>query len=361
MTLQHTIARLATTVIWIALLGGCTAGPLRPTPTPTPNVQATVDAAVLATATAQAETDAVVATAVAATQTATAPAEVEPTPGAGGQPTPAPDEASTEIYVTMSEEELAALIDDAVSEAVAETEAAAATTATATADETLTPEEVESIEVVIEGADEAIALAEELLVAYADLYGELATETLAMVEELEALLAATTEAVIVMTDILVDIDVALEQGIALTAEVIQQLEDAAQLAGTRATVLQEQIATWSQTVEAEIDRRVGDALAVPPNDVAESRLEAINAGYQYIETAREALSDRRLSQGELSTIAQVGANAGAGLKAQGGPQLQEIAETLDEITATIARGSLPEVQGRLQSLEASLPARPGRP
>lgn len=345
---------LGSCLLLVPAIGGCASGPIRVTPTPTVDVQATVDAAVNATATAQADEDARVATAVAATQTAVPASAME-------APTPDLGEINTEAYVTMTEEELAELIDEAVAEAVIATEAAAATTETATADDTLTEDEVTTIEVKVAGAEEAIALAEELLVVYAELYGDLATETMVAVDEMEALLIATTEMVFVMTDILEDVDTALEQGMDIAAETVQRLEEAALSADVRATALQENAATWSQTVQAELDRRAASVLDVSPTQIAENRADAIRDAYSYVEITREALNDRKLSQQELSLIAQSGANAVAGLQQQGGPQLQNVADTLNGITTSMARGEIAQAQGRLNALEGSLPARPTRP
>lgn len=344
-------------------------GSLGATSTPTPDVQGTVEAALQATVTAEAEEEARIATAVAATQTAMATAAPEegaaatgtPTPGAVAQPTPAPQTVSSETYVTMSEEELAALIDEAVNAAVAETEAAATATESATGDATVTQDEVETIEVQISGAEEAIALAEELLYVYADLYAEVATETLVMIDEMEALLAATTEMVVVMTDILVDVDTALEQNQVVSEQLIQDLEAAAIAAGAQALALQQEVATWPPTVEASLAQRANAALAVQATEVAGNRMEAIAGAYDYVEITREALSDRRLTAAELDAVAQTGANAVAGLQAQGGPQLQDVADQLNQVTASLARGQVPQVTGQLQALESALPARSLRP
>jgi hypothetical protein len=125
--------------------------------------------------------------------------------------------------------------------------------------------------------------------------------------------------------------------------------------------LQEKAATWPQTVQADLDRRLATVLEIVPTQIAENRADAIRDAYGYVEITREALSDRRLSQQELTLIAQAGANATAGLQQQGGPQLQGVADTLNEITTGLARGEISQAQGRLQSLEGALPARPTRP
>jgi len=44
------------------------------------------------------------------------------------------------------------------------------------------------------------------------------------------------------------------------------------------------------------------------------------------------LADGKVSPAELTQIAQSGANAGASIRAQGGPQLQNLAGSIDGIT-----------------------------
>jgi hypothetical protein len=120
-------------------------------PTNTPDVQATVDAAMAATSVAQADVQATVGVAVAATSVALPPT-----------PTPGP----TAEYVEMTEEELEALINQAIEDAVTATQEASATTAQATADDTLTYDEAQTVDVYVYAAEQALAYADELIGAY---------------------------------------------------------------------------------------------------------------------------------------------------------------------------------------------------
>jgi hypothetical protein len=74
-----------------------------------------------------------------------------------------------------------------------------------------------------------------------------------------------------------------------------------------------------------------------------------------------ALDDDRISQTELADIAQLGANASAGLNAHGGPQLQRLAGSINDITGQIARGQMPQARANVGNLEASLGTRSSRP
>ena len=339
-------------------------------PLATPDTQSTIDAAVANTATAQAGIQATVDAAVAATATASA-ALATPTPDAA-LATPTLDTAlatptpSVE-YVTMTEEELAALIDQAVADAAAATQASSEATTQATADDALTQEEVTTIEVQVTGAEEAIAYAEELLNAYYGLYGDLATETLYLLQAMEEDLALMAESTAALAQALVDINATLAEGVALADETITQLEATAQAAAAKAAEIQTQKDTWTAALQQEWEHRASQALSVPPNAIAEDRARAVQSAFDYLDTVRDALSDNKLSPNELSQIAQLGANASAGLNAQGGPQLQKLSGNINQITEQLARGQVTHAKEGLGTLESalgsrpSLPSRPSRP
>ncbi|OQY18783.1 MAG: hypothetical protein B6I35_12540 [Anaerolineaceae bacterium 4572_32.2] len=340
-------------------LAGCRSATDRPSAAPTENVQATVDAAVEATRKAEESQAATIEASVAATQSAAAAAQT-PTEAAQEQLTPTPTPSSEE-YTSMSEEELAALIDKAVNEAVAATEEAAAETESATTDGSLSQEEVQAIEETLALAEEAIALAEELIYVYSDLYVALAQEALVVLQETEQLLAETTKLIAAITEILIDVDQILDQGAQVTPETIDELAALAEAAEANAAKIQTQYATWFDDLLAEFDERAAAALAIPPTEIATNRREAINSAYDYIEAVTSSLADNKISAQELSALTQAGANASASLKAQGGPQLQNLVASLNDITAKIVQGQLPDIQGLLATLQAALPAPPSLP
>jgi hypothetical protein len=336
---RMTLFLVALTVLVGATLA-CSAGPVEPSATP--DTQATIDAAVAATSTAQANAQATIDAAVAAT----AVAAPSPTPGAE--------------YVTMTEEELAALIDEAVTEATAASEACATTSSEAAGDSEVSAEEVTEIQITLAGAEEAIAYAEELIDVYYGLYGELALETLELLQAMEEDLVVLAEAMTDIAEALVEVEAAIAQGVALAEETVAQLEGAAQAAQAKAAEIQAQRQAWVQDLQAEREQRVNAALAVEPNAVASDRVAALRGGFEYVDGVRRALEDRQVSQTELANIAQLGANARAGLESQGGPQLQRAAGSIDEITTQIARGQIPQAQASLGDFEAALGNRPGR-
>ncbi len=320
------------------------------TPTTTPDTQATVAAAIAATSTAQVGLQ------------ATIDAAVEATSVAAPTPTPSSEETVESVTTTeMTEEELAALIDEAVAEASAATQECSTVTTEAAADGTVTQEEVDAVTVYVTDAEEAIAYAEELIYAYYDLYGELATETIVLLQAIEQDLAAMAEGTAEVNAILQEIIMALEQGLALAEETITQLETAAQTASAKAAEIQGRNQNVVQNLQAELESRAAAVLSVQPNNIPTDRQAALQSAFDYVDAARQALDDDRISQTELANIAQLGANASAGLNAHGGPQLQRLSGSISDITGQIARGQTPQVKASLGNLEASLGTRPSRP
>jgi hypothetical protein len=85
------------------------------------------------------------------------------------------------------------------------------------------------------------------------------------------------------------------------------------------------------------------------------------AAFDYVDAIHGALVDNSLSQSELANIALLGANAVAGLSAYGGPQLQQLAGSINDLTGQLARGQVPTALANLGSLENALGTRPTRP
>ena len=105
-------------------------------------------------------------------------------------------------------------------------------------------------------------------------------------------------------------------------------------------------------------RRAQTALSVQPDNVPSDQLSALLSAFSYIDTVRNAFTDNKISRDELSQIAQLGANATAGLNTQGGAQLQGLSGKLNEITGMLARGQMPEAKNRLGEFESALGTRP---
>ena len=190
----------------------------------------------------------------------------------------------------MREEELAALIDQFVEEAIAASEESTTFVTEATADDTLNQEEVESLEACLAITEETIALAEELIYVYYDLYREWAIEALELLVEIEEDLLLLGESA--------------DEVATLLIEVAEMMEDSLELA----------------------------------------------------EGTRFVLEDNKITQFELSAIAQAGAIARAGLNAKGGPALQGFSSSINNLTAQVARGEIQQMNSGLGDLEILLPA-----
>ncbi len=322
----------------------------------TPSIAATSS---VPTATSAAVTGTTPATATALPPTAAASEATSP-----AKPTDASATATAQPpqnYEDMSEEELAALVDQEVNEAMAGTDEASAAIEAAAADGMLTPEEVQELEQLIADTEELLALADEAINAYISLYDELAAASLEVLEETLKLVEETTAIVEGLDQTLQQVGEALAQKAEVSEEMIAKLKSSAEEAQGVAKQVQTKVADWTKTLPSELDQRVAAALAVVQNGEAPAdRLGAITSAYKYLDTVRAALSDKKVTQKELAGIAQAGANASAGLKAFGGPKIQGLAGSFSEITSKVARGQLPQVEGSLRSLEGSLPARPGR-
>jgi len=119
--------------------------------------------------------------------------------------------------------------------------------------------------------------------------------------------------------------------------------------------------TGSKKLQTQVNTRAANALAVQPNQLATDRQLALQNAFEYLDASRKALADNKITPGELAEIAQLGANAAAGLNAHGGPQLQKLSGSINQLTEQIARGQLAQVQASLGSLEAALGTRPSRP
>lgn len=339
-------------------LTGCQTAPAQP------NTQATIDAAVAATASAQQAIQATIAAAVAAT-TVAQPAPPLPTT----VPTPVvinqtinltqtttvnPTPAATQDYTTLSEEELVALIEQSVTEAVAATNQYSTETATATADDTVTSEEVQTVEVYVNGAEEAINAAEEAMAAYYQLYYDLAVQTQAEVAALNQTLQELSGSVDEMNETLGEINQTLNEGIALAEETITSLEQTAQAASAQVAQLQQQAQTWQANYQAQVEARVSAALNTQPTQRADNPQAALQDTFAFLQSGQQALADQRLTPDELTALAQLGANAKAGLAAQNQPQLQQLSGTISAITEQLARGDFSQARGSMDQFNNSL-------
>lgn len=300
--------------------------------TPTPSLDEQVQTAIAGTAAFQ--------TAVGGAVQATVSA-LPPTP------TPGP---TVEVY-ELTEEELAALIDEAVAEAMVASEEAYSATSESTADGTVSDDEVYDTVYYVYAAEAAVYYAEELIEYYFELYGEYASEALDLLYAIEEDLSAIATS-------LAEIEAILEQGAAAATAALEQLNAAAQNAQTQVAEVQANIQGWSEKVQASIQAREQQVLSVGPNEIAGDLNGAITQAYDFLDAVKLAMEDRKVSQGELSQIAQLATNAKASLGQFGGPGSHRIVSGIDGLTRQVARGEWPAARGGLSGFEASLPQRP---
>jgi hypothetical protein len=331
---------------------------------PTPDTQATVDAAVAATKAAEVNMQATVDAAIQATQQAAADTlateeaaaapTAEPPPPVEPAATPAP----VEEYVTLSEEELAMVIDQAVNEAIAANEAYSQAANSSSSDYYLTAEEIQELEELIYLAETAITYADDLIYLYYGLYGDLAYETLYLLQDVEDDLdemLAYAEQLIIILD---ENSETIEQGLELATETITQIQETAQAAMNVAAETRPQTQEWMQQLDTLRDTRIEDALTIPPNSIPEDRLGAVVSGFQFSDAVLGSFQDGAISPEELTNIAQLGANAHAGLEAHGGPGLEQLGGSITSITEGVAGGEWTRARGEVKDFEVGLGERP---
>lgn len=278
-------------------------------------------------------------------------------------PTPGP----TVEYVTLTEEELAALIDQAVAEAVAATAQTTTAVTTTTTDDAVTSEEVVYVYDYYYNADYYVEYAEELVAEYYTLYADLATEMITELNAIESELNQMNETLSSIDSSLQEINSTLQQGAVATQEAIAQLETAATSAQTNAQELQTQAQDMISVLQADQQGRVDAISNVQPNNIPTDKIAALQSGFDFIDAANTAMGDNKLSKDELMNIAQLGANAQAGFQSfgggggPGGLDLSQFSGKFNEITTQFARGQIPQARGGVTQFEGSLGKRPGRP
>ncbi len=346
---MKSLARIfLTSFLAAGLLAACAMGAQ---PSQTDAVNTAVAGTQMAQALAQATLNAFALTSMPA---APAAAPATPTPGPSVE------------YVTLTEEELAALIEEAVDEAVTATEATTTAVNATTYDDAVTTEEVTYVYEYYYYADYYVEYAEELLAQYYALYGELAYEMLAEMNAIQTELNQVNATLSSIDQSLQEISSTLSQGLSLAQETIDQLENAALQAQSHAQALQSQAQDMLSVLQADQQGRINQLSQVQPNSIPTDRIAALQTSFQFIDTARAALGDNKLSRDELMNIAQIGANAQAGFQQFGGAggigangiDLTQFTAKFSEITTQFARGQVPQGRANLDGFERSLGDRP---
>jgi hypothetical protein len=309
----------------------------------TPNTQATVNAAIAATEQARTVIQATVGAAVQATVGALPPTAT---------PAPAVEAA------TYTQEELEAMINDAVNQAVAATTQATAATTQATADQAMTTDEAQTAQVYVDGAEQAIAFANELMVAYSQVYGDLASEALTEMSQVEQDLETMAAGIATLSTTLQEVNTTLQQGQALAQGTIDQLNATAQAANANLEQTQAQLQAFQQKAQTGRDNLANQIAAIQPDNVPADLQATLAAAFAFTDLAHGALGDGKLDRSELLQLGQLGANVSAGFNMHGGPKMQGLSGNVNQITQQLSLGQGPRARQSLGNFENSLGQRP---
>lgn len=316
----------------------------------TPDTQATVDAAVQATRSAEKNAEATVDVAVQATVTQMASSNQSAIATAvqatlTAQPTP--------DYANLSEEELSAMIDQAVATAVADAESTSASTSSAASDGTVSDEEAAATTTTVYQTYYDVAYAQELIDAYYQYYGEYADEALTTMNAMEDDLAAISQS-------LEEIDAIMTQGAETASAAIDKLNAAADNIQTKAKEAQTKAKDLSEQVKTSLSQRETDALKLKPDQVVSDKIGALIQVHDFLDVFKGALADGKFSPAELNKISQLSANARASLLKTGDPQLAKLSAGIEGLTRNAARGELGGAHKGVGDFEKTVPDRPGR-
>ncbi len=265
-------------------------------------------------------------------------------------------------YVTMTEEELTALINQSVDAAVAATDQTTAAVTSATSDGTVTQDEVTYVYTYYYAAEDQITQLESEMTAYADEYAALANEMITAMNGIQTELDQMNTTLSDISTSLNEISSTLSQGLTVAQDTITQLEATAQQAQDHASNLQSQAQNLSSTLQKDQQERVNQLSQIQPNNIPTDKISAFQSAFQFVDAAKLAMGDNKLSKDELTNLAQLGANAQAGFRQFGrggaGPDLSQFSGKFSEITTQLARGEMPQARTNVNQFEVSLGQRP---
>jgi len=303
--------------------------------TTTPDAAATVEAMIAATTEFEAQLETAVAEAV------------------DQSVSTAVDEAM-EIYAAESEAEMADMINQAVSEAIEATESYTETSTDAAADGEITTEELQTIEVYVQDADDCMDEVEDLIAEYYALFEELALTTIDQLAGIEEEIAGLNENIESMNAILTEISEAFNDGLAIAEESIAQLQMTAQAAGEAVQDTQEKTEAWKQNVQSDVEARMKAIEQIEPTNIASSKDETEQQITQFFESINGAFADNSMSQAELAQISQLAANTAASLSVHGGAQGNALAARIDGMMMQLAQGNMQQASRDMNELFTQL-------
>ena len=301
-------------------------------PEPTVNIQATVEACISATNTVQAQMQEAAGGTLIATITAM------PT-----KAPPPPDE--------ISEEDLAQMIDEAVTDAMIFTRELKTATMDSTADSALTRDELDMLMSYYSLSQSEIEYALSLTEMYLEIYRDLGGGTVDLLylieEDLNNLSYMTDEAkvlIYIMENIINNGRTVTPDDVTILIEHSRQYNDLLTILGNRS-------GEWFTSLQEDMPIRAEKYLKIKSNEVAETRQAAFSMANDYVSSVQDALGDGFLSSSELNSIAQLGANVKASFRSLNLLNSSNITETIDGITSNLARGQLPTAAASIGQLE----------
>jgi hypothetical protein len=266
---------------------------------------------------------------------------------------PTPTSQPTVDPYTLTEEELASLIDASSEEAAAASAEASSDAAQATSDGIYSEEEVYDTIYYVYDAEAAIAYTEELINLYYDLYGAYASEALDLMYAIEADLDE-------MATAMTDVEAILAQGAETASAAIEQINVALENAQVKVNEVRTKAQEFKEKLPTTLQERENKFADLAPTEVANDRDGALLQVYTYLDSVKSAFADRKITPDEMGQIAQLAANAQAGINQGGGPLLKNFGGNIDGIMRNLSRGDWPTAQRDLGGFEASLPSRPTR-
>jgi len=297
-------------------------------------MNATIQAATAATETAQAEINSMVSESVSATLTAI--------------PTPTPI-----VVDQMTEEDLAAAVEESTNEAVGAVEEASEYADSTSADGELTQEEAKELYYLYYWSIDEIEQALYLVDMYYELYDELLESAILELESIDDELQEILELSQSILAYLDDISELISKGEQIAQDRIDQIQDFSHSISTHINNISTQLHGWKQSRKDEFDLIVGQALSTIPDTVADTRRGALSLAKEYSDSTKSAISDGRYSLDELQALSQLGANAAASL-GQFGREFAGITDMINGLTSSLAMGQLPQINAGIGSLQNAI-------
>jgi hypothetical protein len=221
-------------------------------------------------------------------------------------------------------------------------------------DEDLTKEESQGLILNINQATGLISTISTNLLAFQEMYGWIVPQSAIK-------LATLQELITMLKQSLQEVNLDLEQGKELHLGTKGRFDDPYKGISTNAGLLQAQAQSWLVDLEKELSYSLITIKSIQPDNVPVDKIAVFQRASEYIDLVNQTLSSDSLTQEKVLMIIHLGANLAAGLKAHGGVSLQNLALSIDLISASIAQGEFGQAKQALDGFEKGLGNRPSIP